>query len=254
MNAGRVELDDIRQDLTALGLGFAAEALPELANEAVKKGMAAHDLLGHALRLELERREERRVKTSLRLSGLPPGKTLGNFDFSFQPSVERSRIETLATCAFIRQHETILIQGPPGTGKTHLSVALGVKAVENGFSVAFYTLEDLLHAVKKDADRPLQRLRGVKYLKSALLIIDEMGFQPLSRQEASLFFRVVNSRYDRGSTIITTNKSVKDWPEILAGDEVMATAILDRLLHRSHVVNVTGRSYRLKDLERLLRQ
>ena len=126
--------------------------------------------------------------------------------------------------------------------------------MENGFSVAFYTLEDLLHAVKKDADRPLQRLRGVKYLKSALLIIDEMGFQPLSRQEASLFFRVVNSRYDRGSTIITTNKSVKDWPEILAGDEVMATAILDRLLHRSHVVNVTGRSYRLKDLERLLRQ
>ncbi len=123
--------------------------------------------------------------------------------------------------------------------------------MDNGFSVAFFTLEDLLHAVRKDADRPLQRLHGVKYLKASLLIIDEMGFQPLTRQEAGLFFRVVNYRYNRGSTIITTNKSVKEWPEILAGDEVMATAILDRLLHRSHVINVTGRSYRLRDLEKL---
>ena len=179
--------------------------------------------------------------------------TLGNFDFSFQPSIERSRIETLSTCAFVRQRETILIQGPPGTGKTHLSVALGVKAVENGFSVAFYTLDALLHAARRDADRPPQRLKGLKYHKSSLLIIDEMGFQPLSRSDASLLFRVVNYRYDKGSTIITTNKSVKDWPEILAGDEVMATAILDRLLHRSHVLNVTGRSYRLKDLENMLK-
>lgn len=250
--SARIEIDDIRQDMEGLGLCFAAESLPELITESSKKNLAPHVLLGKSLRIEVERREERRIKTNLRLSGLPPGKTLNNFDFSFQPSVQRSRLETLATCAFIRQHETILIQGPPGTGKTHLAVALGVKAVETGFSVAFYTLEDLLHAVRKDADRPLQRLRSVKYLKAGLLIIDEMGFQALNQQEAGLFFRVVNYRYDRRSTIITTNKSVKDWPEILAGDEVMATAILDRLLHHSHVVNVTGRSYRLKDLEKRL--
>lgn len=248
----RIEIDDIRQDMLSLGLHFASEALPELVSESAKTGAAPHLLLANALRVEVANREERRIKTSLRLSGLPPGKTMGSFDFSFQPSVERSRIETLATCTFVRQHETILIQGPPGTGKTHLAAAFGVKAVEHGFSVAFYTLEDLLHAVRKDADRPLQRLRGVKYLKAGLLIIDEMGFQALTRQEAGLFFRVVNYRYDRGSTIITTNKSVKDWPEVLAGDEVMATAILDRLLHRCHVVNVTGRSYRLKDLEKRL--
>ncbi len=247
--SGRVEIDHIKEALERLGLSFAAEALPDLVNEAVKDELPPHALLANALRVETENREERRVRTSLRLSGLPPGKTLSNFDFSFQPSIERSRIETLATCSFIRQRETILIQGPPGTGKTHLSAALGVRSVQNGFSVAFYTLEELLHAAKRDLDRPPQRLRGVKYNKSALLIIDEIGFAPLDRQEAALFFRVVNYRYERGAMILTTNKSVKDWPEMLADDEVLATAILDRLLHKSHVINVTGRSYRLKDLE-----
>ena len=250
---GRVDIDTVRDAFSRLGLIFAAEALAEALNDAVKEELPPHTVVNRLLTVELERREERRIRTALKLSGLPPGMTLGNFDFSFQPSIERSRIETLSTCAFVRQRETILIQGPPGTGKTHLSVALGVKAVENGFSVAFYTLDALLHAARRDADRPPQRLKGVKYHKSSLLIIDEMGFQPLSRSEASLLFRVVNYRYDKGSTIITTNKSVKDWPEILAGDEVMATAILDRLLHRSHVLNVTGRSYRLKDLENMLK-
>ena len=250
---GRVDIDTVRDAFSRLGLTFAAEALAEALNDAVKEELPPHTVVNRLLTVELERREERRIRTALKLSGLPPGMTLGNFDFSFQPSIERSRIETLSTCAFVRQRETILIQGPPGTGKTHLSVALGVKAVENGFSVAFYTLDALLHAARKDADSPPQRLKGVKYHKSSLLIIDEMGFQPLSRSEASLLFRVVNYRYDKGSTIITTNKSVKDWPEILAGDEVMATAILDRLLHRSHVLNVTGRSYRLKDLDNMLK-
>jgi DNA replication protein DnaC len=252
MSAGRVDIDTVRCALSKLGLDFAAEALPEIMDEAVREDLAPHKTLDRLLQVELSRREERRIRTGLKLSGLPLGMTLGNFDFSFQPSMEKHKIETLSTCAFIRQRETILIQGPPGTGKTHISVALGVKAVENGFSVAFYTLDSLLHAAKKDVDRPPQRLKGVKYLKSSLLIIDELGFQPLSRYDAALFFRVVNYRYDRGSMIITTNKSIKDWPEILAGDEVMTTAVLDRLLHRSHVLNVTGRSYRLKDLERLL--
>lgn len=249
----KVDLDRARTALAHLGLEHAADVLPGQTSEAVKHNWPPHVFLDRLLEAEIQWREERRIKTSLRLSGLPTGYTLGGFDFSFQPTVERKQIETLATCAYIRESATILLQGPPGTGKTHLSVALGVRAVENGFSVAFYRLEDLLHAMKRDADVPSQRLRGKKYLKVALLIVDEVGFQPLSRAEANLFFRLVSYRYQRGSMILTTNKSVRDWPEVLAGDEVLATAILDRLLHKSHVVNIKGRSYRLRDLERVLK-
>ena len=249
----RVDLDSTRTALEQLGLDYAAAGLSALLEEAVKQDWAPHAFLDRLVSSEFSQREERRIKTSLKLSGLPPGQTLGGFDFSFQPGIDRHRIETLATCEFIRKHETVLIAGPPGVGKTHLAVALGVKAVENGFSVAFYRLEDLLHAMKQDVEIPPRRLKGKKYLKVALIIIDEVGFQSLTRQEAALFFRLVSYRYERSSTIITTNKSVKDWPEILAGDEVMATALLDRLLHRCHVLSIKGRSYRLRDLERMLK-
>ena len=190
----RVDLDATRQALDQLGLGYAKESLPQWLNEAVKENMPAHRFLDKLLTTELTQREERRIKTSLKLTGLPTGQTLGNFDWSFQVGIERSRIETLATCEWLREHATVLISGPPGVGKTHLGVALGVKAVENGFLVAFYRLEDLLHAMKRDAEIPPRRLRGKKYLKASLLIIDEIGFQPMTRQEAGLYFRLVSYR------------------------------------------------------------
>lgn len=250
---GKVDLDATRQGLEQLGLVHAAEQVGELLTEAVKQELAAHRFLDELVAVELAHREERRIERSLRLSGLPPGQTLGSFDFAFQPTIGKGRIETLATCAWIREHETVLIQGPPGVGKTHLAVGLGVKAVENGFSVAFFRLEDLLFAMKQVADLAPRALRRKKRLNVALLIIDEVGFQPLDRHEASLFFRLVSYRYGRGSILITTNKSVKAWPEMLADDEVMAMALLDRLLHKCHVLNIKGRSYRLRDLERLLK-
>lgn len=250
---GKVDLDATRGQLEQAGLAHAAVRLSELVEEAAKQQLSAHRFLDRLLGVELGEREARRIKTSLRLSGLPPGQTLGNFDFGFQPSIEKSRIETLATCGWIREHATTLIAGPPGVGKTHLAVALGVKAVENGFSVAFFRLDDLLHAMKRDAELAPQRLRRKKYNNVSLLIVDEVGFQPMSRAEASLFFRLISYRYQRGSTLITTNKAVKDWPEILAGDEAMAAALLDRLLHHCHVFNIKGRSYRLRDLQGILK-
>lgn len=249
----KLDIDATRERLAALNLGFAAEVLETTLSEAVKHSTSPHALLDALLEAEMAERERRRVKTALRLSSLPTGFTLGAFDFAFQPSIERSRIDTLATCAWVRAAETLLIQGPPGVGKTHLAVGLGVKAVEHGFSAQFYRFDELLLALKADADLPPGRLRRRKYLNTALLIIDELGFEPLDRHEASLFFRLVTCRYARGSILITTNKSVREWTELLAGDEVLTAAILDRLLHNAHVINVKGRSYRLRDLEHALR-
>jgi len=248
-----LEVDGIRDKLHQLGLTHAAEALAEELSEAVKHNRPPHALLDRLLRREVDARDERRVKTSLRLSNLPVGMTLGSFDFSFQPSVEKRQIETLATCAFIREHCTLLVQGPPGVGKTHLVVALGVRAIEQGFSVAFYRLEDLLHEMRKHAAVSPSALRRKKYFNVSYLVVDEVGFEPMGREDASLFFRLVSYRYRRGSTAITTNKSVKDWPGILAGDEAMTAAVLDRLLHKSVVLNVRGRSYRLQELEKELK-
>ena len=248
-----LEVDSIREQLVQLGLLHAAEALGEELSEAVKHDRAGHVLLDRLLTREASASDERRVRTSLKLSNLPPGMTLGNFDFGFQPSIERGQVETLATCAFVREHCTLLVQGPPGVGKTHLVVALGVRAIEQGFSVAFYRLEELLHEMRKDAAVSPQALRRKKYFNVAYLVVDEVGIEAMSREEASLFFRLVSYRYRRGSTAITTNKSVKDWPGILAGDEAMTAAVLDRLLHKSVVLNIRGRSYRLQELEKELK-
>jgi len=256
MSAARrkVDLDSVAERCRTLKLIHAAECLPELVEEASREDLSPVRFFDRVLEREIERKDERRIVTSLRLSGLPVGKTLEGFDWTFQPRIDRSSLDALATCAYVRERENVLFMGPPGVGKSHLAVALGVKAIKNGFGATHYLLDDLMHVLKGDAAIPPRRLKAKRYLNSSLLIIDEVGFRPLDRQEANLFFRLVSARYEKGSIILTSNKHVRDWPEIFADDEILTTAILDRLLHHVHIIHIDGRSYRLREIDGLLRQ
>mgnify|MGYP001552491500 CR=1 FL=1 len=247
-----VTLDPVAAKLAPLGLDYPARCLPELLEQASREHLSPLSFLELVLTGELERKDERRVTTMLKLSGLPSGKTLEDFDWSFQPRVDRRQIDTLATCSYIREKTNVLFLGPPGVGKSHLATALGVKAIKNGFSVSHFVLDELMHVLRADAAVPPARLRAKRYFNSALLIIDEVGFRPLDRSEANLFFRLVSARYERGSIVLTSNKHVRDWPAVFADDEILTTAILDRLLHHVQVLHIDGRSYRLRELGALL--
>lgn len=249
----KLEVDTLREQLVRLDLTQAAGVLAQELSEGVQHQRPAYRVLHRLLTEEIRHREERRIKMSLRLSGLPAGMTLENFDFGFQPAIDRGQIETLATCSFVAERMNVLLLGPPGVGKTHLAVALGIAAIQHGFGVAFYRFDELMHEMRKDAEVPLSRLRRKKYFKASYLIVDELGFDTLGRAEASLFFRLISYRYTRGAIAITANKSVKEWPAVFAGDEPLTMAILDRLLHKSVVLNIQGRSYRLQELEKLLK-
>lgn len=196
-----VTLDPVATKLATLGLDYPASCLPDLVEQCTREQLSPVSFLELVLTGELERKDERRVTTMLKLSGLPSGKTLEDFDWSFQPRVDRRQIETLATCSYIREKTNVLFLGPPGVGKSHLATALGVKAIKNGFSVSHFVLDDLMHVLRADAAVPPARLRAKRYFNSALLIIDEVGFRPLDRSEANLFFRLVSARYERGSIV-----------------------------------------------------
>jgi DNA replication protein DnaC len=202
--------------------------------------------LAQALETEWRGRYQRGVEGRLKQARLPWIKTLDQFDFEYQPSIDRKQVRELAGLSFVERAQNVVLLGPPGVGKTHIAVALGIKAVEAGYSVLFLTLEALMgRLVRARHENRLERsLQQLTYPK--LLILDELGYLPLSREEASLFFRLLVRRYERGSLIVTSNKGFTDWGEVF-NDHVLATAILDRLLHHATTLNIKGESYRLKD-------
>lgn len=232
--------------LERLKMEHLAAQLDGVCEQAAKRDLDYKAFLGAALEAEWKGRYQKGVENRLRLARFPWIKTLEQFDFAFQPSIDRKVVRELSGLAFVERAHNVVLLGPPGVGKTHLAVALGVKAVEAGFSALFLTLESLMTRVvraqrENRLDRTLQQLTYPK-----LLILDELGYLPLSREEASLFFRLLVRRYERASLIVTSNKSFTDWGEVF-NDHVLATAILDRLLHHATTLNIKGESYRLKE-------
>jgi DNA replication protein DnaC len=223
--------------------------LDAVCEQASQRQMDYKSFLVQALETEWQGRYQRGIQARLRMARFPWLKTLDQFDFDFQPSLDKRQVRELTGMSFVERAHNVILLGPPGVGKTHLAIALGVKAVEAGYSVLFLTLEALMtRLVKAFNENRLERsLQQLVYPK--VLIIDEIGYLPLSNLEASLFFRLVARRYERASLIITSNKSYLDWGEVF-NDPVVATAILDRLLHYSTTLNIKGESYRIKEKRR----
>lgn len=249
MSAASSELDRSRALLELMGFECVPRVLSELLERAVREKLSLAQFLELVVGTERDFREERRVRTALKLSGLPVGKTIDGYDFSFARGVDRQKVELLATCEFAKRRENVLLLGEPGLGKSHIGAGIGVKCVENGFSVAYVTADELIELLRRDEDGNRRRQLRRKYMTASVLIIDEVGFQEWERRDAAALFRVIAHRYEKASTVITSNKGIGEWPKMLADDEVIATAILDRLLHHCHVVRFEGPSYRLRELE-----
>jgi DNA replication protein DnaC len=238
-------LDSIKRSLVALRMPRALEVLDATVRRIEQGEIDGIEALDQLLVEELTIRENRRVKTALVMARLNTIKTLAGFDFSFQPSLDRNRVLALAELTFIDRAEVVHLLGPPGTGKSHLAVALAVEAVKAGRSVAFATLADLIASLAK-AERDGSLRERLRYLcRAALLVVDEIGYLPVIPGGGNLFFQLVNARYEKGAMILTSNRGFAEWGEVF-GDPVVATALLDRLLHHAVVVQIEGASYRLR--------
>ena len=244
-------IERIRGDLVGLKMPRALEALDQIVRRLEHGEIGALEAVDILLSEELTLRENSRIKTALRMGRLATIKTLSGYDFTFQPSLDRDRILTLAQLGFVARAEVVHFMGPPGTGKSHLAIALGVEAVKAGRSVYFCTLADLLAQLAR-AEREGRLQERIRFFcRPALLIVDEIGYLPVVPGGGNLFFQLVNARYERGAMILTSNRGFAEWGDVF-GDPVVATALLDRLLHHAVVVQIEGSSYRLRQHAELM--
>jgi DNA replication protein DnaC len=244
-------LDRIRHDLVGLKMPRALEALDQIVRRLEQSEISALEAIDTLLSEELTLRENSRIKTALRMGRLGTIKTLAGFDFAFQPSLDRDRILTLAQLGFVARGEVVHFLGPPGTGKSHLATALGVEAVKAGRGVYFCTLAELLASLARSEREGRLQERIRFFCRPSLLIVDEIGYLPVVPGGGNLFFQLVNARYERGAMILTSNRGFAEWGEVF-GDPVVATALLDRLLHHAVVIQIEGSSYRLRQHAELM--